>query len=101
MSGFGPRPRRGPADDAPPASASARITVTAPPLVASLVLSPSSGVAPLDVTADASRSSDVDSPIASYRFDFGDGTVVGPQPGATATHTYAAGTWTAKVPVTD
>src|SRR5207249_2663788 len=50
---------------------------------------------------DAAASSDSDGTIASYRFDFGDGTVGGPQPGATATHTYAAGTWTAKVTVTD
>ena len=35
-------------------------------------------------------------PVASYSFDFGDGSlVVGPQPGATASHTYTAfGTFT-------
>src|SRR5439155_16894536 len=82
------------------ASTSAKIAVNAPP-VASLVLSPTSGAAPLAVSADASRSSDPDSPIASYRFDFGDGTVVGPQASPTATHTYAAGNWTATVQVAD
>src|SRR5439155_10166436 len=60
-----------------------------------------SGTAPLTVSADASASSDADGTIASYRFDFGDGTVVGPQPGSTATHTYAAGRWTCTVVVTD
>jgi parallel beta-helix repeat protein len=71
---------------------------------AALTVSPSSGTAPLAVTADASGSRDTDAtPIATYGFDFGDGsTVVGPQAGATATHTYsAAGTFTVKVTVTD
>jgi parallel beta-helix repeat protein len=71
------------------------------PPVATLAVTPASGTEPLAVTADASGSSDPDGTIASYRFDFGDGTVVGPQPGATATHTYAAGNWTATVTVTD
>src|SRR5207244_10195660 len=71
------------------------------PPTAALTVTPSSGTEPLSVTADASASSDVEGPIASYRFDFGDGTVVGPQPGATATHTYAAGSWTASVQRTD
>jgi parallel beta-helix repeat protein len=59
---------------------------------------------PLTVFADASRSTDTDAtPIASYRFDFGDGSApVGPQSGATATHTYAArGHYTVSVTVTD
>ncbi|MBX5475331.1 MAG: right-handed parallel beta-helix repeat-containing protein [Thermoleophilia bacterium] len=74
----------------------------APP-AARLSVSPSSGTAPLAVTADASASTDTDAtPIASYRFDFGDGTVVGPQASATATHTYAgAGTFTVTVAVAD
>src|SRR5947208_3760215 len=71
------------------------------PPVARLTVTPSSGTAPLTVSADASASSDADGTIVSYRFDFGDGTVVGPQPGTTATHTYAAGNWTASVLVTD
>ena len=74
---------------------------TAP--VARLAVSPSSGAAPLAVTANASASTDTDAwPIATYAFDFGDGTTVGPQPGATATHTYSsAGTFTVTVTVTD
>src|SRR5439155_294665 len=71
------------------------------PPTAALTVTPSSGVEPLSVTADASASSDAEGPIASYRFDFGDGTVLGLQSGATATHTYAAGSWTASVQVTD
>ncbi|MBI3607353.1 MAG: fibronectin type III domain-containing protein [Nitrospirae bacterium] len=79
------------------------ITVTVPnqPPTASLTVTPSTGNAPLSVTANASASIDPDGTIASYRFDFGDGTVVGPQTAATATHTYAAGAWTASVTVTD
>ena len=55
------------------------------------------------MTADASWSSDTDAtPIASYRFDFDDGTIVGPQTDATATHTYTqAGTYTVAVTVKD
>jgi parallel beta-helix repeat protein len=72
--------------------------------IAALTVTPGSGNAPLAVTADASGSTDGDStPIATYTFDFGDGsTVVGPQAGATATHTYTvAGAYTAMVTVTD
>ena len=76
----------------------------APP-AAELSVTPSSGLVDLDVTADASGSTDNDvlSPIASYTFDFGDGSaVVGPQPQATAAHTYtSAGTYTVTVTVTD
>ena len=66
---------------------------------ASLSVNPNSGTAPLDVAADASASTDTDDHgIDNYKFDFGDGSaVVGPQPGATATHRYAtAGTYTVK-----
>jgi PKD repeat protein len=83
---------------------SQQITVTADlPPVARLTVTPTSGVAPLAVSADASQSTDTDStPIATYTFDFGDGTVIGPQAGATAGHTYtAAGTFTVTVTVTD
>src|SRR5213083_309119 len=68
-----------------------------PPL-ARLPVTPAAGSAPLAVTANASASSDPDGTIASYRFDFGDGTVVCPQAAATATHTYAAGSWPARAP---
>jgi hypothetical protein len=74
----------------------------APPAAALVVTV--AGPASLAVTADASASSDTDAtPIATYRFDFGDGTPpVGPQSGALASHTYgAAGTYTVTVVVTD
>jgi parallel beta-helix repeat protein len=98
-TGIGPRPyddrgayefQSGPPADAPP---NAVLSVT-----------PSSGTAPLQATADASGSTDTDAtPIATYTFDFGDGSAaVGPQAGATATHTYtSAGTYTVTVTVTD
>ena len=58
---------------------------------------------PTTVTADASGSSDADTTgIASYTFDFGDGTTVGPQPAPTATHAYRSpGTFHVTVTVTD
>ena len=72
------------------------------PPTAALGVTPSSGTAPLGVTADASASTAGSSPISSYSFDFGDGTTVGPQPGATASHTYqSAGTYKVTVTVTD
>jgi parallel beta-helix repeat protein len=73
------------------------------PPAGALTVSPTSGTAPVAVTADASGSTDDDAtPIASYTFDFGDGTVVGPQADATAGHTYtAAGTFTVTSAVTD
>jgi hypothetical protein len=76
--------------------------VDAPP-VAALTVTPDSGIAPLQVTADASGSTDTDAtPIATYRFNFGDGTTVGPQLGSSAQHTYNnAGSWTVTVTVTD
>jgi parallel beta-helix repeat protein len=84
-------------------SATTAITVLPPnvPPTAALSVTPATGNAPLALTANASGSGDTDGTVVSYRFDFGDGTVVGPQPEATATHTYAAGRWTATVLVTD
>ncbi len=61
--------------------------------------------APLTVLADASGSTDTDAtPIASYKFDFGDGSLIvtTTPPTATAQHVYAAAnTYTVKVTVTD
>jgi PKD repeat protein len=71
------------------------------PPVARLTATPSSGTAPLSVTLNASASSDPDGHVVSYSFEFGDGARVGPQSTATAQHTYAAGTRTARVTVTD
>jgi PKD repeat protein len=83
------------------ASATASVTAVTPPSAA-LSLSPGLGPTPLPVTADASASTPGSNPIASYTFNFGDGTVVGPQAGATAAHTYPlAGSYSVKVTVTD
>jgi PKD repeat protein len=73
------------------------------PPVANLKVTPTSGTAPLAVTADASGSTDTDTtPIATYQFNFGDGTTPAPQTSPTATHTYnAAGTYTVSVTATD
>jgi hypothetical protein len=61
-----------------------------------------STVVNLPVTADASTSFPGTAAITSYTFDFGDGTVTGPQPGPTAQHTYTtAGTYLVKTTVTD
>ena len=75
---------------------------TQTPPTAALSVSPSSGTAPLPVTADASGSTAGSAPITSYKFNFGDGTTVGPQSAASATHTYqSAGSYTVTVTTTD
>ncbi|MEU7003437.1 PKD domain-containing protein [Nonomuraea sp. NPDC046570] len=72
------------------------------PPTAAVSLNQSSGPAPLAVTADASASTPGSSPISTYAFDFGDGTVVGPQAGSSASHSYTtAGSYTLTVTVTD
>ncbi len=69
---------------------------------AALTVTPSSGNAPLAVTADASASTDPQNQTLTYKFDFGDGTTTNAQPNPTATHTYStAGSYTAKVTVTN
>lgn len=80
------------------------VTITPAPIAPTAALSatPTSGTAPVTVTADASASVQGTNAVASYSFDFGDGTVVGPQVNATASHTYTtAGTYTLQVTVTD
>lgn len=73
------------------AGAAATVVVDAAP-VATLSVIPATGMAPVVVSADASASTDLDgTPIASYLFNFGDGTLVGPQATAVATHTYLTG----------
>ncbi|NUP53310.1 MAG: PKD domain-containing protein [Catenulispora sp.] len=68
----------------------------------SLILTPATGVAPLAVTLDASGSVAGTSAIASYAFDFGDGTGIGAQSDSRVRHTYPnAGSYTATVLVTD
>ena len=85
-------------------AATAPVTVTAAPRAptAALSVTPASGVAPLAVTADASGSTDPQGQTLSYTFNFGDGTTLPAQPGATATHSYStAGTYTVTVTVTN
>jgi peptidoglycan/xylan/chitin deacetylase (PgdA/CDA1 family) len=70
---------------------------------ARLTVSPSSGTAPLTVSADASASTDTDAtPIASYTFTFGDGSPTVTQSQPTLTHTYTkSGMYTVTVTVRD
>jgi PKD repeat protein len=56
--------------------------------VASLSVNPTSGPAPLAVTASSASSSDPDGSIALVKIDFGDGTVTSGGPGFGASHTY-------------
>jgi hypothetical protein len=75
---------------------------TAP--TAALTASPTSGTAPLVVSFDGSGSHDPDAgdSVASYTFDFGDGTAPVTQPTSTASHTYASGGhYQASLTVTD
>jgi PKD repeat protein len=67
-----------------------------------LNVSPASGAAPLAVNLDGSISRDPEgAAIASYTFDFGDGSPPVSSGAATATHTYARGNYTASLTVTD
>jgi PKD repeat protein len=69
------------------------------PPVAVINASPTSGLAPLTVSFNGSSSSDADGTIASYSWNFGDGTNGS---GVSTSHTYnAAGTYTAGLTVTD
>jgi PKD repeat protein len=71
---------------------------------AELTATPQSGTAPLQVTFDGSASSDPDAgdSVASYTFDFGDGSPAVTQSTPTVTHTYtSAGDFQAKLTVTD
>jgi PKD repeat protein len=85
------------------ATTTGTVTVTVAPPTAQLTVNPPSGTAPLLVTADASQSTPGSAPIASYTFDFGDGSAaVGPQTGSSTTHTYSTGgTYTVTATVTD
>ena len=70
------------------------------PPVAALSVSPSSGVAPLNVTASTAGSSDPDGTIASTSINFGDGSAA--VSGPSASHVYSAvGTYTITASVTD
>ena len=67
-----------------------------------VAVSPTTGNYPLAVSVSATGSFDPDGTIASYRFDFGDGAIVGPQPSALASHLYVQpGAWTLTIMATD
>jgi glucose/arabinose dehydrogenase len=67
---------------------------------ASFAASPATGAPPLLVNVDASTSYDPDGSIASYSWNWGDGSPAGS--GLTASHTYAsAGSYTIALTVTD
>ncbi|MEO6884857.1 MAG: chitobiase/beta-hexosaminidase C-terminal domain-containing protein, partial [Jatrophihabitantaceae bacterium] len=86
------------------ATATQVITVaTDAPPDAVLAVSPSSGLAPLTVTADASGSTDTDpTPIASYTYSWGDGTTALTTTASTASHRYTkTGTFTLTLTVKD
>lgn len=69
------------------------------PPTAVIASSATAGSVPLQVQFDGSSSSDSDGSIVSYQWDLGDGSTA---TGAQVTHTYsAAGTFTAKLTVTD
>jgi PKD repeat protein len=73
-------------------------TTTNPP-VAVLTVTPATGTAPLQVTADSSGTTDPNGGIVSRLIDFGDGTT---STAVTATHTYnTAGTFTVSLSITD
>jgi PKD repeat protein len=77
-----------------------QLTVPNQPPVAALSVSPSSGLAPVSVSASAAGSSDPDGSVASTSIDFGDGSA--PVNGSSATHIYnAAGTYAVTATVTD
>ncbi len=62
---------------------------------------PASGAAPLEVGFSAATSSDPDGDALTYRWDFDANGTWDQTGGVTATHTYATGTWTAKLEVND
>ena len=78
------------------------VSGAAQPPTAALSVTPTSGTAPLPVTANAGGSTDPQGQTLTYTFDFGDGTVLGPQPASTASHTYPTpGTYPVTVTVRD
>lgn len=81
-------------------SAGVQLTVPNLPPVAALNVTPSTGVAPLTMSASAAGSSDPDGTIVSTNISFGDGSAA--ISGASATHIYkTAGTYTVTATVTD
>lgn len=88
---------------APPQSITLLVLPTGTPNtkpVAMASATPTSGIAPLTVQFSAAGSNDPDGSIASYSWNFGDGTALGTT--ASPSHVYqAAGSYTAVLTVTD
>ena len=84
-------------------NAQATVSETVGQPVAALTVTPSAGNPPLAVTASGSASSDASGvAITAYTFNFGDGTIIGPQASPTAGHTYTTtGGYTVSLTVTD
>jgi hypothetical protein len=70
-----------------------------PPVASSAGSTPLTGVAPLSVKLVGTASTDADGSIVAYRWEFGDGSAAVTT--SSATHVYAAGTYTARLSVTD
>ncbi len=82
-----------------PIVVTASTTTTNKAPTAAATLTPVTGTSPLTVTFDGSASSDSDGTIASYLWNYGDGSSAS---GKTATHTYTTeGSFTATLQVTD
>lgn len=75
------------------------VVTNVPPVASAAGSTPLTGVAPLSVRLDGSSSRDVDGSIVAYRWEFGDGSAAATT--AVANHTYAAGTYVARLSVTD
>src|SRR6266850_585581 len=84
------------------ASQTALVNVSNQPPVAMLAVTPSSGIAPLTVSASTAGSKDPDGSIASSIINFGDGTAVSVGPGGAASHLYSGpGSYILTATVTD
>lgn len=80
-------------------SARTTVTISTTAPTASFTTTPNAGLAPLEVTFDASASTDPDGIIETYVWDFGDGAIA---TGIMTTHTFAAfGSFTVALTVTD
>jgi PKD repeat protein len=83
-------------------TSTASVTVVDKPPTVSLSVSSTSGALPLTVSATASATDADATPVAGYRFDWGDGSAVVVQSTQTASHVYRIrGTFTLRVTVTD
>lgn len=75
------------------------VVTNIPPVASTAGSTPLTGVAPLSVRLVGSASTDPDGSIVAYRWEFGDGSAAATT--AIATHAYAAGTYVARLSVTD